>query len=530
MITSLYMFCAGLIAALSIPHAGIPGGLLDISPFSFIFYVLGLAALYRALTTIPPRAFIQPALYTYCWFMGFFTFSLSWVGNALLIDGNPYAWAYPFALLGLPLLLSLYPAIVIGALFRFLSTNNIKTITPVIMVWGIGAAEYARAHMLTGFPWNMPAYIWSETAPVFQSLSAIGPYTLSVLTIWWTLSIVLAIMTNKDIRRHWPFQIGAILSFIGVLFYGHLSLQDAREKTSAADNTPPVQVVMVQANIPQSEKWDSDKIGDHFYKHIQLSMPQGPIKNIKTLVVWPETALPPELTESPVARREIKNMLLHYPAGSVLITGAIRAGFTTPYPTFYNSLLIYDQAGQMIQSYDKHHLVPFGEYMPFQDIIPFGPLAKFDGLQSGPEPEPLALQNSISISPLICYEVIFPEEVRRISATSAPILVNITNDSWYGNSAGPYQHLAQARARAIENGQSMIRVAGTGISATINPWGQIQNKNPYNVQQSNISTLWLYSAKYNFYKKYGDLAFFILGAGLFLLILRNYITNNHSKL
>lgn len=530
MITSLYMFCAGIVAALAIPHAGVPGILLDISPFSFIFYVLGLAVLYRALTNIPPRVFTRPALYTYCWFMGFFTFSLSWVANALLIGGNPYAWAYPFALLGLPLLLSLYPAIVIGALFRFLSANHTKTITPMIMVLGVGTAEYARAHMLTGFPWNMPAYIWSETAPVFQSLAAIGPYALSILTVWWTLSIILAITTGPDIRRHWCFQIGSLISFIAVLFYGHLSLQDAREKTSAADNTPPVQVVMVQANIPQSEKWDSDKIGDHFYKHIQLSMPQGPIKDIKTLVVWPETALPPELTESPVARREIKNMLAHYPAGSVLITGAIRADFAAPRPTFYNSLLIYDQTGQTIRSYDKHHLVPFGEYMPFQDIIPFGPLAKFEGLQSGPKPKPLAVQNSISISPLICYEVIFPGDVRAVSARPEPILMNITNDSWYGNSAGPYQHLAQARARAIENGQSMIRVAGTGISAAINPWGQIQNKITYNVQKSETSFLWLYSTKYNIYKKYGDLLFFILCISLFILILRNYITNNHSKL
>jgi apolipoprotein N-acyltransferase len=530
MITSLYMFCAGIIAALAIPHAGVPGILLDISPFSFIFYVLGLAVLYRALTRIPSRIFARPALYTYCWFMGFFTFSLSWVANALLIDGNPYAWAYPFALFGLPLLLSLYPAIVIGALFRFLSANHTRTITPMIMVLGIGVAEYARAHMLTGFPWNMPSYVWSETTPIFQSLSAIGPYALSILTLCWALSIILAITAGPEIRRHWGFQTFSIISFIAVLLYGQITLNESQKSPTRNKDTPVIQVVMVQANVPQSEKWDSNKIGDHFYKHIQLSLPQGPIQNIKTLVVWPETALPPELTESPVAKREIKKMLSHYPSGSVLITGAIRADFRAPRPTFYNSLLIYDQTGQTIQSYDKHHLVPFGEYMPFQDIIPFGPLAKFEGLQSGPKPEPLALQNSISITPLICYEVIFPGEVRRISTTSAPILVNITNDSWYGNSAGPYQHLAQARARAIENGQSMIRVAGTGVSATINPWGQIQNKITYNVQKSNISTLWLYSMKYNIYKKYGDSAFFILGIGLFLLILRNYITKKRYKL
>ncbi|MCC7305165.1 MAG: apolipoprotein N-acyltransferase [Alphaproteobacteria bacterium] len=421
----------------------------------------GLSILYILLVHgTPAKGFILGWLFGF----GYFLFSLSWVGNALLVEGNPYAWAWPLAVAGLPLLLAFFPAFACFFARRF---SDLKTASGFFAfgAWVV-FFEWARGHAFTGFPWNLYGYTWAEHLPVLQILSLTDVYFLTLLTVLWAAAAGFLYSANTTPGAKACLTVFLIALFAGNYAFGYLRL--SQTQISYHEN---IDILLVQANIPQSEKWKAEKIREHFEKRIALSSPHAIAKKT-TYIIWPETAISHWLMQDPQTMKEISNMLGLYDSPAYLFTGLLR--YEPASDSYHNSLVMIDRQQQVSNVYDKHHLVPFGEYIPFQKWIPLEPVARFKGFADNRRSaETFMTPEKIGYSPIICYEIIFPGEV--VDNGQPPsFMLNITNDSWYGESGGPYQHLEHAVYRAIEEGIPVIRVADTGFSALINPLGQIE--------------------------------------------------------
>ncbi|HNQ92082.1 MAG TPA: apolipoprotein N-acyltransferase, partial [Alphaproteobacteria bacterium] len=200
--------------------------------------------------------------------------------------------------------------------------------------------------------------------------------------------------------------------------------------------------------------------------------PKGP--NPVRVLVMPETAITYHHLDTPQAVEAMRGALMHFREPTYVLTGALLKDTHG----YHNSLVALDQDVHQIFSFDKFHLVPFGEYIPFQKYIPIGPITNFSGFVEGPGPRTVMLDDIPPFSPLVCYEVIFPGEVTSDNPQRPEWIVNVTNDAWYGVSAGPYQHLAHAIYRAIEEGVPVVRSANTGVSAVVDPYGRLVTVTP----------------------------------------------------
>ena len=455
------------------------------------------------------------------WFFGFgyFLIGLYWIGNALLVENNDYRWAYPLALCGLPALLSFFPAI--GSIF--FKNINLTHLTGYLSFVGLfGLIEWLRSVIFTGFPWNLYAYSWAGIPQMSQIVSLIGVYGLSLLTI-----LLFCLPAYFFLNRDHPIIAWAcgctIMSIAIALYgYGHIRLS---EPTQYNEQT---RIVLVQPNIAQADKWNNDQLFNHFTRHIDLSYEIARDMSLKVdkrpehvLIVWPETALHPLILERYQSSNIFSDLLRLYKSNAFLITGALRREIYQENMRFFNSLLILNEQGAIPFVYDKYHLVPFGEYMPFSSFIDIAPIVGFSGFEHGDGPNVLTITNDIKIMPLICYEGIFPHITaarshNKMSLPSPDLFVNVTNDGWYGDSAGPYQHLHQVRFRSIEQGVPLIRSANTGISAVIDPYGRIIQTIDYNAQDVRGLYLPQPLIGYTFYRHWGDIPFFIMA---FLMIL-----------
>ena len=277
---------------------------------------------------------------------------------------------------------------------------------------------------------------------------------------------------------------------------------------------------IVQANIDQSHKWDDDKMRDIIFKYFSMTKSYES-ERIK-YVVWPESALPYFIDDNSEILNSLKQVI---PINGYLITGSMRAkydnfGFIQQ---IWNSMHIIDSKGDILGFYDKHHLVPFGEYVPFRNILPINKITQgLTDFSVGKGITTLSYDNIIPFSPLICYEAIFPNEV--IDNNNPPkLLINITNDAWYGNSSGPYQHFNMTRVRAIEHGIPMIRSANTGISGIIDSYGQVIAKSDYG--QNSIIDEYIPKAlsQPTFYTRFGNytILLIMLTLSLFAVIKKN---------
>ena len=254
---------------------------------------------------------------------------------------------------------------------------------------------------------------------------------------------------------------GALIAILG-------QLRVPAEPTPAV---PGVALRIVQPNVPQSDKWRSDNAAAIFERLLRLSG-AAEAKASSTVVVWPESSVPFLIDEHPAA---LAALAASIPNGATLLMGSLRRSTPDPGANIFNSVHAI-VGGRIVATYDKAHLVPYGEYLPLESWL--GPLGlrrvvtvpgSFD---SGAGPRTLAVAGLPSFSPLICYEAIFPGAVRD-PLDRPEWLLNVTNDGWFGETSGPYQHLAQARLRAIEEGLPLVRAANTGISAVIDPYGRI---------------------------------------------------------
>nr|WP_319249441.1 apolipoprotein N-acyltransferase [uncultured Celeribacter sp.] len=381
------------------------------------------------------------------WWVGFgaFLVSLSWLVNPFLVEPWRYGWMIPFALLAMCGGLALF-----WSLAFYLARRLALGLFGLVAFWGL--AELARGHVFTGFPWAMPAYIWLDT-PMAQVSAVVGPYGLTFLSF-----AVAALMAKALMRRSLWIGGLAALGFAGMFALGDAMLL----REVPADRT--VKVRVVQPNAPQHLKWDPEHLWQFYDRALSLTPPEG-----ADLVIWPETsvAVPlyaagPELAEIAAAAAPARAMV-----GLNRVDGM----------QGYNTAVLIDETGAPVASYDKHHLVPFGEYMPLPGLLERIGLRAFTatngyGYSAGEGPHLLDTGVLGQVLPLICYEAIFPRDLRTVERPDW--LLQMTNDAWFGTFSGPQQSLAQARFRAIETGLPMVRAANTGISAVIGPLGDVR--------------------------------------------------------
>ncbi|MFP4097702.1 MAG: apolipoprotein N-acyltransferase [Alphaproteobacteria bacterium] len=476
----LLLFCLGGLSSLSM------------APTSFWPAMFtGLSILY--ITVIHANSSLKASLYTFSFFLGYFGFSLSWIGNALLVENNPYWWVWPFAISGLPLILSAFPASLISLYKTIALKRQIdeKRITAYIaFCLALAIADYARGHLFTGFPWNLFAYSWSEILPIAQLASIGNIYTLNTITIFWAIApaFILGSTYKKTAKSLLVFTIFTTIALS--YLYGQNRINTYHSQSTQTPHSP-VHVVVIQPNIKQSEKWKPEKRAQNFMRLVSMSYAQEN-QHPKTLIIWPETAIGQDILDTAWTMEKIRKMLQSYKNDVYLITGAMRykeketdkENIPDQEYIFYNSIITLNKTGDIIDIYDKRHLVPFGEYIPLDSYIKISPVVGFSGFHKGTQTNireikthnknKKGLNTAFKFAALICYEVIFPNLVKYKSGNNTDVIVNVTNDAWYGDSAGPYQHAVQARFRAIETGLPVIRSANTGISMVIDATGNIK--------------------------------------------------------
>ena len=407
------------------------------------------------------------------WFgLGYFVPGLYWIGYAFLVDAPTFAWLLPFAILGLPAYLALFTAFGF-ALARLIWTSDASRV--LALAASLTIAEWLRGHMLSGFPWNAFGYALTEPLALAQTASLIGLWGLTFLSVAIFASPAVLIDGASRGRRPWIAPAMALLLLVAMGIYGvvRLALQPTRQVAG-------VKLRIMQPNLPQDARFNYSAKAEVMQKYLNLSDratgPQSTGVRDVNILIWPESAFPFFLTREADAMAQIADLL---PKGTVLITGAVRAPDVPPGAKItraYNSIYVIDHDGSVLSVYDKLHLVPFGEYLPFQDLMEklgFEQLTKVSGgFIAGSRRKPMDVPGAPRMLPLICYEAVFPGDVAARDDRPGWI-VNLTNDGWFGISTGPYQHLQQARLRAIEEGLPLVRAANTGVSAVIDPLGRI---------------------------------------------------------
>lgn len=395
---------------------------------------------------------------------GYFVAGLWWLGNALLVEADEFAWALPLAILGLPAVLAIYYglAAVIARLFWSDGAARLAA-----LAFGFGLAEWLRATLLTGFPWNAIGYTIMPVPVMMQSAALVGVGGMTVLAV-----LVFSAPALLGTRRGLKTGIGLAALLLGAQFgYGYWALE-----TPAVSSGKTLNVRIVQPAIDQAAKLAGNDREAIFNEHLRLSaLPPEDGKPRPDVIVWPETSIPFILTQNTDALTAIADTLED---GQILLTGAVRMEEAGPgyAPRYYNSVYMIDSGGNILAATDKVHLTPFGEYVPMEDILRrFGIqnlVALPGGFTPGPRRSVLTLPQGSGLLPLICYEAIFSDELAGVE-TGVNALLNVTNDGWFGDTPGPWQHLQQARIRAVENGLPLIRDANSGVSAIVDEKGRI---------------------------------------------------------
>jgi apolipoprotein N-acyltransferase len=411
------------------------------------------------------------------WFgFGYFLAGLYWIGFAFLVDAPTFGWLLPIAVIGLPAVLAVYTAFGV-ALARMLWTRDARRI--LALGAALTASEWLRGHLLTGFPWNAFGYALTAPLALAQAASLFGIWGLTFIAITVFASPATLTDDPSETRRPWlPLTLGVVvLAALGG--YGVLRLD--RHPTRLVDG---VHLRIMQPNLPQDVRFNYAAKQDVMNRYIALSGrafgPQSQGIRDVTHLIWPESPFPFFLTREADALAQITNLL---PQGTVLITGAVRLADpdNTADSGVYNSIYVIDHDGTIRAVYDKVHLVPFGEYLPFEPFLERLGLHELTkqvgGFLAGDRHRLIAIPGAPIALPLICYEIIFPGEFAPSERRPAWI-VNVTNDGWFGISTGPYQHFQQARVSAIEEGLPLARAANTGISAVVDPVGRIISSLP----------------------------------------------------
>lgn len=459
----LFAFFAGAFAALA---------------FAPINFFLALTISFPALFWLIEKTEAKKQIFWLGFFFGFghFIAGIYWISISLLVDADQFAWLIPFALTIIPGILAIYVGLA-ALTFRFFCDRfQVEQISKKLVIFSFCWLffEFLRANLLSGFPWNLMGYAWLFSVDFAQLGSVFGIYGLSFFAVLTGLFPII-FFEKKLTKADKIFAASVILFLCGNLIFGHFHIDDSKiitEKNS--------KLRLVQSNIKQEIKWDEEQKYKDFFRQIKMSNAEDSA-GVKA-IIWSETAVPYVIDDHPILLNYLKSAT---PKDGVLITGGLRVEDKK----VWNSVFVIGQNG-VEKYYDKHHLVPFGEYVPLHKFLSFLFLDNVvDGITGGGsgfnegEGAKTLLVDGFSFSPLVCYEVIFSDEI--VDHQNRPdLLINLTNDAWFGNSSGPYQHLNMARMRAIEYGLPLVRVANTGISALIDPFGRVLKK--VNLNQTEV--------------------------------------------
>ncbi len=399
----------------------------------------------------------------WCFAWGHFIVCFYWIGYAFFVDAEQFGWLVPAPVLGLPAAMALYPAVTATIALR-LAPGGARRILAFGLAWI--AAEWLRGHVLTGFPWNETGYVWASSVPMMQTAAVVGVLGLSLITV--VVAALPALLGAGGLHRGpaWRW-VGGGAALLAVLWIGGT----LRLPAAAAAVVPGIVLRLVQANNAQQPQLTADERAAHFERYLQLSSAPGADRI--TQWIWPESAVPYFVDRDFGALRVLQGLVRDR---GLLLTGADRlTPPDQPELKAWVSLRAISSIG-IAATYDKHHLVPFGEYLPFRPLLGVIGLRKLTSgtidFSSGTSPTILHLAGLPPVRPLICYEDIFGDEVGD-SGDRAAWLLNVSNDSWFGTSTGPYQHFAISRFRAVEQGLPLIRVTTTGTSAIVDPYGRV---------------------------------------------------------
>ena len=403
---------------------------------------------------------------------GYFFAGLWWIGSAFLIEAEAFLWALPIAIIAVPFGLALFwgSATALARIFWSGTAGRLFMLAACFTLF-----EYLRGFVLTGLPWNPISGAAYFRPVMMQSASVIGIYGMTAFAVFVfsTAGVIVPGVDNQSRTRKFTLILSALFvaTHVG---YGIWRLQEAK-----LEFVPEVALRLIQPNIDQRNKFDQEKEAENFQKHMDLSVSEGEgdKKGLSgtTHLIWPESVFPYLLTQRRDTLAAIGSML---PKGTSLLTGAARAEAATSGSEgfVFNSVYVIDDEGEIVSAADKTHLVPFGEYVPFQSIVStFGieQLANQDsGFEAGSSRKLLSTGIGPKILPLICYEIIFSGELWNKEERPGWI-VNLTNDAWFGNTPGPYQHLRQSILRGVEEGLPLVRVANSGISGVYDPYGRV---------------------------------------------------------
>jgi apolipoprotein N-acyltransferase len=467
----LLAFSGGAVGALTLAPFGLWP--LLVVPFGVAVWLLdGIASLSRM------RRWGQALADGWFWGFGYFVAGLWWLGAAFLVEADKFLWAMPLGVLGLPMVLAVFPAL--GFLLAHCLWRP-GLVRVFALAGAFSASEWGRANLFTGFPWNSYGQALAENHFLAQTASLIGLHGLTVIAICLAALPAIIITTAKAMRV-WLAGACALATLGGMFAFGWWRIPATPSPLVAG-----VKLRIMQPNLPQDDKFRPEKGREIVDRYLALSdkatSPQTLGLQDVTHLIWPESAFPFLLGRTPQALQAITDAL---PRGVTLITGAARAGTALPgedQPPIYNAIQVITREGGIIASYDKHHLVPFGEYLPapFEAAMQALGLTAFvaipGGFTASGARQALSVPGLPPVAASICYEAIFPAEVLpELSGRAAlrpQLLLNVTNDAWFGLTPGPYQHAQQARLRAIEEGLPMVRAANNGISSVVDGYGRV---------------------------------------------------------
>ena len=441
---------AGVLLALSFPRFGHP-----------MFAWIALTPLLVALDSHPPREAFALGLATG---VAFFVGTLYWITRVMVVYGGLNVVSAVLVNAGLIAYLALFPAVFAVVTSRLRQAGDSRTLMVAPFVWA--ASELGRTYVLTGFPWVLLGYSQVHVLPVAQLASVVGVYGVSALVAGVSAALAVFVVGHgrPPIDRVLPLAMTAA-TVLAVTFWGSLRVAGG-ELTRAGT---PIRVGLVQGNVDQAEKWDTRRADEILRGYLQMTLQA--IDQGASVVLWPESSTPFYFDEDRAGAEQVRALARHGKVSILVGSDQIDHGAETKY---YNAAFLVQPSGRTDGVYRKIHLVPFGEYVPLKRVLFFAaPLVEaVSDFSAGDRVALLPLDGHL-ISTAICYEIVYPNLVRGFVGAGSELLTTITNDAWFGRTAAPYQHFAQAAMRAIENGRYLVRSANTGISGVVDPYGRV---------------------------------------------------------
>ena len=463
------------------------------------------------------RTLRTAGLIGWAWGFGYLTAGLWWLGSAFLVEADEFAWALPLGVIGLPAVLGLFYGVGF-ALARLIWSPGAGRI--FALAFGLSTSEWLRGHLFTGFPWNTLGMALGQNLWLMQTAAGIGLYGLTLLAVLVAAAPATLATGGTGAARLGP-SLAAGLVLAATALSGAARLPAGPDATVAG-----IRLRLVQPNLNQDAKFRPENREDILDRYIELSdraaAPDRSGLADVTHVIWPESAFPFLIQRDPTALARIAAAL---PPGKQLITGAARADTAAEgeRPHFFNSILTLAAGPKLGDTYDKVHLVPFGEYLPgiLDATLRALHVRQFVSIPGGFTPGDRARQRILSVPGLpaiaatICYEAIFPGAIVPETNPNEPppvpgLILNLTNDAWFGDTPGPRQHFAQARLRAVEEGLPLVRDANTGISAVVDAHGRITASLPLGVEGVLDADLPVRLEQRTVYARFGDAPFWLL--------------------